>query len=352
MPLSRRSADWTTGQVRAARHKICFLVTFADGLVTAFWLGRQPQTFWLNYALKMVLLLFARYLCWKPLRQHYYMCDFCYFANIVTLSYVFVCPQSAFLFNAASGFCGFTLLSSLLFRDSYVLHSIDFFTTMQLHLLPALTMWTIRWYEYLDDPTWHQHTRKWAPYYLQPPKETSIIPAGMLYLAWFISYSLYMFVFARQRIQRNQYKNLYDYVMGSGLGLKKKVSHVLPWVNVYPYGEIAFMCGHASLFGIALLYTQCNFFLQSLFLSVSILKGIYHGGTYYIDHFWKCYEANAAWYLEESKLPSLEKRSREKPRRSNAKKSGDSIQGRNPQDGLRSAGSTRGREVAWDILMK
>merc|ERR1719487_912502 len=97
---SSEDLKWTKGQVRAARHKICFVVTFADGLVTAFWLGRQPQTFWLNYSIKMVFLLSARFLCWRPLRQHYYMFDFCYFANCVTLSYVFICPQSPFLFNA------------------------------------------------------------------------------------------------------------------------------------------------------------------------------------------------------------------------------------------------------------
>jgi len=292
-------ACWITrGQVRAVRHKLCFLLTFVDGLVAAFWIGRQPQTFWINYTVKMVLLLGLRYITWKPIRQHYYMFDFCYFANAVTLTYVFLLPQNAMLFNAASGFCGFMLLSSQLFRDSLVLHSVDFFTTMQLHLMPSLTMWTIRWYEYDETSAFFQY---WAPYILKPTKEISVWPAIRLYLTWATLYSLLMFVVARHKIERLEYKNLYQYVMVK-VGLRNKFSPYLPCLRRYPYGEIAFMSVHCFLFLSSLVYAKLGYYAQSIILSLAVLKDIYNGGAYYIDHFWKCYDQNAAWYLATARV--------------------------------------------------
>ena len=62
--------------------------------LSAYWLGGSPQTFYKYYTAKAVVLYGSRFYLYKSKNWHYYMLEFCYFANILLLLEVWVFPQS------------------------------------------------------------------------------------------------------------------------------------------------------------------------------------------------------------------------------------------------------------------
>ena len=62
--------------------------------LSAYWLGASPQTFYKYYTVKAVVLYTARFYLYKAKNWHYYMLEFCYFANILLLLEVWVFPRS------------------------------------------------------------------------------------------------------------------------------------------------------------------------------------------------------------------------------------------------------------------
>lgn len=62
--------------------------------LSAYWLGASPQTFYKYYTCKAVVLYGSRFYLYKSKNWHYYMLEFCYFANILLLLEVWVFPNS------------------------------------------------------------------------------------------------------------------------------------------------------------------------------------------------------------------------------------------------------------------
>ena len=81
--------------------------------------------------------------------MHYFLLDFCYFTNLLLLIYLWLIPAGPLagkLFMAVFYFTNGPLLGAVVFwRDSLVFHAVDKMTTLLLHVLPALTVVTIRW---------------------------------------------------------------------------------------------------------------------------------------------------------------------------------------------------------------
>ena len=69
-------------------------VIFLPCSLSAYWLGASPQTFYKYYTVKAVVLYSARFYLYKAKNWHYYMLEFCYFANILLLLEVWVFPRN------------------------------------------------------------------------------------------------------------------------------------------------------------------------------------------------------------------------------------------------------------------
>jgi len=92
------------------------------------------------------LLVFIRFVYYKSKKMHYYLLDFCYYANALILLFIHVFPKSEMLFKTI--FCyanGNMIISLAAFRNSLVFHKIDNLTSMAIHLLPSITTFVIRW---------------------------------------------------------------------------------------------------------------------------------------------------------------------------------------------------------------
>lgn len=102
---------------------------------------------------KAVTLLSYRWYSYKQLKFHYFLFDFCYFTNFLTLLYIWI-PSCIIseeyrgeLFTTCFSFAMGPLLSAIIFwRNSLVPHSTDKMTSLFIHISPPLTLWGIRWY--------------------------------------------------------------------------------------------------------------------------------------------------------------------------------------------------------------
>jgi len=92
------------------------------------------------------VLLALRYYFYHKSKWHYFLLDFCYFANTLFLLYLFVFPNSCFLFKICFAFTSGPLSWAIaLWKNSMVFHSLDKMTSLFIHLTPSLVVWTIRW---------------------------------------------------------------------------------------------------------------------------------------------------------------------------------------------------------------
>ncbi|CAE8628691.1 unnamed protein product, partial [Polarella glacialis] len=78
----RMVATLQSGRSRAWRHKWVFAVVQADFVVSAFWLGASPETFYFYYSAQMLLVLSCKVFDYRVNLQHYFLLDFCFFANL------------------------------------------------------------------------------------------------------------------------------------------------------------------------------------------------------------------------------------------------------------------------------
>lgn len=70
-----------SGRSRAWRHKWVFALVEADFVVTAFWLGASPETFYIYYTAQMAVVMCGKIFDYQITEQHYFLLDFCFFAN-------------------------------------------------------------------------------------------------------------------------------------------------------------------------------------------------------------------------------------------------------------------------------
>lgn len=77
--------------------------------LTAFWLGKSPHTWYRWFTVKAMVLFTVRYNVYRSKQWHYYMLEFCYFANVLLLVQIWVLPNWPWMYKASP--CTATLLS-------------------------------------------------------------------------------------------------------------------------------------------------------------------------------------------------------------------------------------------------
>ena len=117
-------------------------------LTYTFMLGRYPHdSVYTLYMFLLPILLVTRYLHYYSMGWHYYISDFCYYANAVILYLLWFDSGNQQLFIACFLFGNGSLATSIiLFRLSLVNHKIDLLTTLAIHALPLTIMWHARWF--------------------------------------------------------------------------------------------------------------------------------------------------------------------------------------------------------------
>lgn len=108
------------------RDKFAFLLGVFHICASAFWIGRSPSTFYQLYTVKAIFLGLLRFYMYRKEKMHYYLLDFCYYANVLHVVQVWFFPESCSLQKILFAFSMGPLAWSIVaFRNSLIFHSLD-----------------------------------------------------------------------------------------------------------------------------------------------------------------------------------------------------------------------------------
>ncbi|KAK4483678.1 hypothetical protein RD792_010879 [Penstemon davidsonii] len=174
-----------------------------------FILGARPQDVRYLYCLFYIIFVPLRWLYYRYKKWHYYLLDFCYYANTIFLIMLLFCPRNEKFFMVCFSFAEGPLAWALIvWRCSLVFNSMDKIVSVFIHLLPGLVFFTIRWW----DPVFFEamHPEGIASRASWPYVESKsylwtwlfFVPLAA-YIVWQLLYFLIVDVLRRQRLLRD-----------------------------------------------------------------------------------------------------------------------------------------------------
>ncbi|KAJ0985501.1 hypothetical protein J5N97_003857 [Dioscorea zingiberensis] len=112
-----------------------------------FILGARPQDVPYVYCLFYVTFVPLRWIYYRYKKWHYYLLDFCYYANTIFVIVLLFFPKHEKLFMVSFSFAEGPLAWALIiWRCSLVFSSADKIVSVLIHLLPGIVFFTIRWW--------------------------------------------------------------------------------------------------------------------------------------------------------------------------------------------------------------
>lgn len=268
------------------RDKLAFVLGTVMAMLSAYWLGWSPTTFYRVYTIEAAVLFTLRWVMYRMKKWHYYMFDFCYVANVLLLVHIWVFPHSAFLHKVTFAYATGPLAWSVIaFRNSLVFHSVDKITSLFLHWFPACVAWTERWH---PDVHVREHNRKAGTAAMEEWHNASLWDLVVLpmapYLLWALLYYLKIFVMSSRRIQQRGYDTLFKYTTAN------PKSAISVFVKKFPtkLQPLAYMGLHISL--TAATFAVCKIWWMSCrahtaFLLCVLCISAWNGASFYFEVF-------------------------------------------------------------------
>lgn len=247
-------------------------------------LGKYPNYFHLYYSVLFVLLMPIRlYTYWKRDFQ-FFLADFCYYANLLVMLYIWVFPNLRHLFVVCFSFTFGTLLFAVItWRNSLVLHLIEKITSSFIHIMPPLSLFVIT---HEIDPDFKAERFSGAARTTSWNLIKSILWSSFYYLIWQLLYH-YFITYRQQDKIREGRVNSFTYLRRSYANkpIGKFVNSLRDPFPVFAFTLIqyGYQLGTMLLCPIWLKYKQ----LAALFLSTIFIVASYNGATYYLDIFGK-----------------------------------------------------------------
>ncbi|KAF2287182.1 hypothetical protein GH714_038630 [Hevea brasiliensis] len=175
-----------------------------------FLLGARPQDIPYVYCLFYVIFVPLRWIYYRFKKWHYYLLDFCYYANTIFLVDLLLYPKNEKLFMVCFSFAEGPLAWALIvWRCSLVFSSVDKIVSVLIHLLPGLVFFTIRWWNPVTFEAMHpEGTSRRAswPYVVE---DKSFLLTWLFwvplfaYTLWQVLYFLIVNVLRQQRLLRD-----------------------------------------------------------------------------------------------------------------------------------------------------
>ncbi|XP_042414683.1 glycerophosphocholine acyltransferase 1-like [Zingiber officinale] len=141
--LAKRAEEQHKRFIFKATYLLCVLGYGAF----CFILGAWPQDVPLIYCLLYIMVVPLRWVYYLSKKWHYYLLDFCYYANTFFLITILFYPKNEKLFMVCFSFAEGPLAWALVVRRcSLVFISIDKIVGVLIHLVPGIVFFTIRWW--------------------------------------------------------------------------------------------------------------------------------------------------------------------------------------------------------------
>eukprot|EP00897_Mesotaenium_endlicherianum_P005300 jgi/Mesen1/4799/ME000243S03976 len=185
-------------------------VTYCVGVVTfgifCYLLGSRPQDIPYLYCAFFLSATPLRWIYYRSKKWHYFLLDFCYYANAMFTIHLLFFPKNEKFFLICFAFSEGPLAWALIvWRCSLVFSSLDKIVSVLIHLLPGTVIFIIRWW---DPVTFTSHladeTGPWPAWPLVERAETLwiwlfVVPLA-LYSLWQLLYFAIVDGLRKQRL--------------------------------------------------------------------------------------------------------------------------------------------------------
>jgi hypothetical protein len=192
--------------------KFVYTASVINVALTTYILGACPQYFYLWHTPKAILYTTHRWYTFRQQNQHYLLYDFCYWANGLSLLYLWVFPDSALLFQILFVVSNGPLAWSVLaFSQSLIFHSAPHMTSVFIHTSPMVLTYAIRWY-----PTPFAAVASGTDPLEIPAFDLVYNAVTKFYGWWVVLYYVWVYIIMGSRIKARGYKTLFDRVVSRG----------------------------------------------------------------------------------------------------------------------------------------
>ncbi|PRP81565.1 transmembrane protein [Planoprotostelium fungivorum] len=304
------------------RDKISFTLGVADAIVSGYLLGHAPNAFVWKYNIQLPLLMFIRFWYYRSIKYHYFLLDFCYYANLILALYLQasftmiatrLIQYSLLLKTAHYTQNGPLMWAIAVWRLSIVFHSLDKVTSLFIHLNPPLVMWAIRWHspegsDYQHCVSEYEHSLSFSTAVLFP-----LVP----YIAWQLIYYVIVQIVRRKKFKADPERlTSFIWMQRDGKSLIGR------WMKVFGRKYEIFMFGILQLIFtfVVMLPIQLlhhSYVLHTGFVLSILLLSAWNGSSFYFEVFSKRYQAQLKEYEQEWQVVSealkTSKRSGESP---------------------------------------
>ncbi|EOY30341.1 PREDICTED: uncharacterized membrane protein C776.05 [Theobroma cacao] len=174
-----------------------------------FLLGARPQDIPYVYCVFYVTFVPLRWIYYRFKKWHYYLLDFCYYANTIFLVDLLLYPRNEKFFMVCFSFAEGPLAWALIvWRCSLVFSSVDKIISVLIHLLPGIVFFTIRWWNPATFEAMHPegttHRASWPYVGDKSYLWTWLFGVPLVaYTLWQVLYFLIVNVLRRQRLLRD-----------------------------------------------------------------------------------------------------------------------------------------------------
>ncbi|XXG42456.1 hypothetical protein AAC387_Pa01g2734 [Persea americana] len=175
-----------------------------------FLLGARPQDIPCVYCLFYVTFVPLRWIYYRFKKWHYYLLDFCYYANTIFLVMLLFYPRNEKFFMVCFSFAEGPLAWALIvWRCSLVFSSVDKIVSVLIHLLPGIVFFTIRWWDPATFEAMHPEGKASSRVSWPYVEDWSFLCIWLFvvplvaYTLWQLLYFLIVNVLRRQRLLRD-----------------------------------------------------------------------------------------------------------------------------------------------------
>ncbi|CDW79016.1 UNKNOWN [Stylonychia lemnae] len=277
--------------------KIFFIVGVLLLIATTYMLGRYPNKHYYTFHIYTVTtLVVIRLFNYRIKRWHYYLFDFCYFANTLIIYYLVIDPKNDILFRIffvyANGPFGLAIPA---FKNSMIFHKLDNLTSIAIHLIPLVTSYNLRWTTLFYERSLPEGER----YFLNIDEDNEKFTLNFLFKMFFIPFAVYIlwaflyymkvFIISSKKIKERNYETMYIYYYNQAWA-KKILDKAGP-----QFGPIVFMSFHVGFFilssGFAIIAFN-SFWVHTILTLIWTIMSIWNGANFYMEYFSRKYEAN------------------------------------------------------------
>ncbi|GAM28975.1 hypothetical protein SAMD00019534_121510, partial [Acytostelium subglobosum LB1] len=260
--------------------KLAFVMGVLNLCIISFVYGRAPKYIPDVFAVEFCLGFILRLYSYRKKKQHYFLFDYCYYANFMLLWYTHgpeYVRSSTVLFKICFSFCNGPLMWAIVaWRNSLVFHSLDKATSVLIHILPAIVTASVRWHIL---PATHpidkeSLTATWT--------ETFWIPM-FFYLLWQTIY-VYVMLLRQNTIRERNYITTLNFLTNhQSNSIVSRILNILPTKKVYIFMLSQLLYTILTMLPCKILYNNMNLHLG--YIVCMLLVCIWNGANYYIEFF-------------------------------------------------------------------